>query len=100
MNICGMTSGCPLNNLIPEWNDMLYNDNLEQAFARLSKTNCFPEFTSRVCPALCEKACTCNLNGDPVSVRENERAIIEYAFANDLVMINSQRFTQARRWQS
>ena len=85
MNICGMTSGCPLNNLIPEWNDMLYNDNLEQAFARLSKTNCFPEFTSRVCPALCEKACTCNLNGDPVSVRENERAIIEYAFANDLV---------------
>ena len=85
LNICGMTSGCPLNNLIPEWNDMLYNDNLEQAFARLSKTNCFPEFTSRVCPALCEKACTCNLNGDPVSVRENERAIIEYAFANDLV---------------
>lgn len=85
MKICGMTSGCPLNNLIPEWNDMLYNDNLEQAFARLSKTNCFPEFTSRVCPALCEKACTCNLNGDPVSVRENERAIIEYAFANDLV---------------
>ena len=85
MMIGGMASGCPLNNLIPEWNDMLYNDNLEQAFARLSKTNCFPEFTSRVCPALCEKACTCNLNGDPVSVRENERAIIEYAFANDLV---------------
>ena len=85
MNICGMTSGCPLNNLIPEWNDMLYNDNFEHAFARLSKTNCFPEFTSRVCPALCEKACTCNLNGEPVSVRENEREIIEYAFAHDLV---------------
>lgn len=85
MNICGMTSGCPLNNLIPEWNDMLYNDNFEHAFFRLSKTNCFPEFTSRVCPALCEKACTCNLNGEPVAVRENERAIIEYAFANDLI---------------
>ena len=80
MNICGMTSGCPLNNLIPEWNDMLYNDNLEQAFARLSKTNCFPEFTSRVCPALCEKACTCGHWGDPVSVRDNEHGIIETAY--------------------
>ena len=85
MMIGGMASGCPLNNLIPEWNDMIYNDNWEHAYARLSKTNNFPEFTSRVCPALCEKACTCNINGDPVSVRENERAIIEYAYANGLV---------------
>lgn len=85
MMIGGMASGCPLNNLIPEWNDMVYNDNWEHAYARLSKTNCFPEFTSRVCPALCEKACTCNINGDPVSVRENEMAIIEYAYANGLV---------------
>jgi glutamate synthase (NADPH/NADH) small chain len=85
MMIGGMASGCPLNNLIPEWNDMLYNDNMEHAYLRLSKTNCFPEFTSRVCPALCEKACTCNLNGDSVSVRENERSIIEYAFAHELV---------------
>ena len=85
MMIGGMASGCPLNNLIPEWNDMIYNDNWEHAYARLSKTNNFPEFTSRVCPALCEKACTCNFNGDPVSVRENERAIIEYAYANGLV---------------
>ena len=80
MMIGGMASGCPLNNLIPEWNDMLYNDNLEQAFARLSKTNCFPEFTSRVCPALCEKACTCGHWGDPVSVRDNEHGIIETAY--------------------
>ena len=85
MNIMGMTSGCPLHNLVPEWNDLVYTGNWEQAYNRLKKTNNFPEFTSRVCPALCEKACTCNLNGDPVSVRENERAIIEYAFANDLV---------------
>ncbi len=80
MMIGGMASGCPLNNLIPEWNDMLYNDNLKQAYNRLSKTNNFPEFTCRVCPALCEKACTCNINGEPVSVRENEMAIIENAY--------------------
>lgn len=85
MMIGGMASGCPLNNLIPEWNDMLYSDNWEQAYKRLSKTNNFPEFTSRVCPALCEKACTCNLNGDPVSARENEMAIIENAYAKGYV---------------
>ncbi|MDO5425931.1 MAG: glutamate synthase subunit beta [Eubacteriales bacterium] len=81
----GMASGCPLNNLVPEWNDLVYTGNWEQAYLRLSKTNCFPEFTSRVCPALCEAACTCNLNGDPVSTKENERAIIENAYAAGLV---------------
>ena len=78
--IAGMVSGCPLNNLIPEWNDLLYNGNMEQAYNRLHKTNNFPEFTSRVCPALCEKACTCGLNGDAVSVRANEHLIIENAY--------------------
>lgn len=82
MNICGMTSGCPLHNMIPEWNDMVYQGNWERAYNRLKKTNNFPEFTSRVCPALCEKACTCGLNGDPVSVRDNEYAIIENAYKN------------------
>lgn len=81
----GMISGCPLNNLVPEWNDLLYHDQKEQALERLLITNNFPEFTSRVCPALCEKACTCGLNGDPVSVRENENAIIENGFANGLI---------------
>ena len=84
--IGGMASGCPLNNLVPEWNDLVYTGNWKQAYMRLSKTNCFPEFTSRVCPALCEAACTCNLNGDPVSTKENERAIIENAFAEGLVV--------------
>ena len=56
MNIGGMISGCPLNNLIPEWNDFIYRGNMEQAYNRLRITNNFPEFTSRVCPALCEKA--------------------------------------------
>lgn len=81
----GMISGCPLNNLIPEWNDLLYHDHKEQALQRLLMTNNFPEFTSRVCPALCEKACTCGLNGEPVTVKENENAIIEYGFTNGLI---------------
>ena len=80
MTICGMTSGCPLHNLIPEWNDLVYSGNWQQAYNRLKKTNNFPEFTSRVCPALCEAACTCGLNGDPVSTKENEHAIIENAY--------------------
>lgn len=80
MNICGMTSGCPLHNLVPEWNDLVYTGNWQQAYNRLKKTNSFPEFTSRVCPALCEAACTCNLIGDPVSTKENEYAIIENAY--------------------
>ena len=78
--IAGMASGCPLQNLVPEWNDLVYLGNYEQAYRRLTKTNCFPEFTSRVCPALCEAACTCGLNGDSVTVRENELSIIEEAF--------------------
>lgn len=81
----GMVSGCPLNNLIPEWNDLIYNGQWEEATSRLLLTNCFPEFTSRVCPALCEKACTCGLNGDAVTVHENEYAIIERAFATGLI---------------
>lgn len=80
MTLCGMTSGCPLHNLVPEWNDLVYTGNWEQAYNRLKKTNNFPEFTSRVCPALCEAACTCGLNGDPVATKENEYAIIENAY--------------------
>lgn len=82
MTIAGMTSGCPLNNLVPEWNDLVYTGNWERAYNRLKKTNNFPEFTSRVCPALCENACTCGLYGDPVATKENEYAIIEYAYEN------------------
>lgn len=81
MSLCGMTSGCPLHNLVPEWNDLVYMGNWEQAYHRLKKTNSFPEFTSRVCPALCEAACTCGLNGDAVATKENEYAIIEKAYA-------------------
>lgn len=80
MTIAGMTSGCPLNNLVPEWNDLVYTGNWESAYSRLKKTNNFPEFTARVCPALCENACTCSLDGEAVATKENEYAIIEYAY--------------------
>jgi glutamate synthase (NADPH/NADH) small chain len=75
-----MASGCPLHNLVPEWNDLIYNGNWEEAYYRLAKTNNFPEFTSRVCPALCENACTCGLHEDPVSTKANEYGIIENAY--------------------
>ena len=83
--IAGMASGCPLHNLVPEINDLVYQGNYEQAYRRLEKTHCFPEFTSRVCPALCEAACTCGSNGAAVATKANEKAVIEYAFANGLV---------------
>ena len=82
MELGGMVSGCPLHNLIPEWNDELYHDRPQQALIRLLKTNPFPEFTGRVCPALCEKACICGMNGEPVTIHENELAIIEEAYAS------------------
>ena len=80
LNLMGMASGCPLHNLVPEWNDLIYNGNWEEAYYRLVKTNNFPEFTSRVCPALCENACTCGLNEEPVATKSNEYAIIENAY--------------------
>lgn len=85
IEINNTTTGCPLHNLIPEWNDEIYRGNDKHALSRLLKTNCFPEFTGRVCPALCEKACVCGLNDDPVTIRDNELYIIENAFNNDLV---------------
>ena len=80
MMLGGMASGCPLQNLVPETNDLVYMGNWKQAYLRLAKTHSFPEFTSRVCPALCEAACTCNLDGEAVATKENERAIIETAY--------------------
>lgn len=80
MKIGNAFSGCPLNNLIPEWNDLIYKGNWEQAYYRLHMTNNFPEFTSRVCPALCEAACTCGANGKSVTTKANEYGIIENAY--------------------
>ena len=82
--INGMVTGCPLNNLIPEWNDATYTGNWDEAYQRLKKTNPFPEFTGRVCPHPCEVACTCNLNGDPINIKEKELSIIERAYERGL----------------
>ena len=81
----GVLLGCPLHNLIPEWNDLLWNGDYEGALQRLLKTSPFPEFTGRVCPALCERACVCGQVSQPVTIRENELSIIEYGFENDLM---------------
>ncbi|WP_438434570.1 glutamate synthase subunit beta [Gorillibacterium sp. sgz500922] len=78
--ISGMASGCPVNNLIPEWNDLVYRNRWEEALERLHKTNNFPEFTGRVCPAPCEGSCTVGLNGDPVTIKTIERAIVDRGF--------------------
>ena len=64
-----MATGCPLHNLIPEWNNLVYLGKWKLGLERLLKTSNFPEFTSRVCPALCENACTCGLHGDAVTVK-------------------------------
>lgn len=71
-------SGCPLHNLIPEWNDLVYRGLWDEAAERLALTNPFPEFTGRVCPALCEAACNLGLHDDPTAIRDNERAISDY----------------------
>ncbi len=84
--IAGMASGCPINNLIPEWNDLVYRGQWKEAFIRLAKTNNFAEFTGRVCPAPCEGSCTCGLNGQPVTIKTIEATIIERAFAEGWVV--------------
>lgn len=76
----GGASGCPVNNLIPEWNDLVYRGLWQDALGRLLKTNNFPEFTGRVCPAPCEGACTVGLIGEPVAIKTIEREIIDRGF--------------------
>jgi glutamate synthase (NADPH/NADH) small chain len=76
---------CPLDNLIPEWNDLLYKGDWKAAYLRLTATNNFPEFTGRICPATCEHACVLNINQEPVTIRENEVAIVEKAFSEGYI---------------
>jgi len=77
--------GCPVDNLIPEWNDLLYKGDWKGAYTRLNSTNNFPEFTGRICPAPCEHACVLNINQEPVTIRENEAAIVEKAFSEGYI---------------
>ena len=78
--LSGMASGCPINNLIPEWNDLVYRGLWKQALERLLRTNNFPEFTGRVCPSPCEGACTVGINDPPVTIKNIEVSIIDRAF--------------------
>ena len=85
---CGVPfchSGCPVNNLIPEWNDLVSRDDWKNALDRLHTTNNFPEFTGRVCPAPCEAACTLNIDDNPVTIKTVECAIIDRGFAEGWV---------------
>lgn len=85
---CGIpfcTSGCPVNNIIPDFNDLVYNQDWKQAIDTLHSTNNFPEFTGRICPAPCEAACTLNINDDAVGIKSIEHAIIDKAWENDWV---------------
>lgn len=77
--------GCPVDNLIPDWNDMLYKGEWKKALDLLQSTNNFPEFTGRICPALCEHSCVLNIDEVPVTIRENEVAIVEHGFAEGYI---------------
>jgi len=85
---CGIPfcmSGCPVNNIIPDWNDLVYKQDWKRAWEVLDSTNNFPDFTGRICPAPCEAACTLNINDDPVGIKSIEHAIIDKAWENDWV---------------
>jgi glutamate synthase (NADPH/NADH) small chain len=83
--IAGMASGCPINNLIPEWNDLVYRGLWHQAIERLHKTNNFPEFTGRVCPAPCEGSCVLGINNPPVTIKNIECEIADRAWENEWI---------------
>jgi len=83
--VSGMASGCPVNNLIPEWNDLIFRGRWREALERLHKTNNFPEFTGRVCPAPCESSCVLGIIQPPVTIKNNECAIIDRGWAEGWV---------------
>ena len=88
---CGVPfcqSGCPIGNIIPDWNDLVYRDHWQEAIERLHKTNNFPEFTGRVCPAPCENACVLGINAPPVTIKNIELAIIEQAYEKGWIKPN------------
>ena len=81
---CGVPfchAGCPLGNIIPDWNDLVYRNQWEEAYRELASTNNFPEFTGRLCPAPCEEACVLGINEPPVTIELVEKNIVEHAFS-------------------
>ena len=92
-----VASGCPLHNLVPEWNDLIYKGRFKDAFERLIKTNNFPEFTSRVCPALCEGSCTEGLNKEPVLIKGIEEFIINLAYEKGWLKPNPPKIRSGKK---
>ncbi|CDN43098.1 glutamate synthase subunit beta [Paenibacillus sp. P22] len=97
MEIAGGASGCPVNNLIPEWNNLIYRGLWREALERLHKTNNFPEFTGRVCPAPCEGSCTVGLIGDSVTIKTIEQAIIDRGFDEGWVVPQPPKMRTSKR---
>ena len=86
---CGIpfcNTGCPVNNIIPDWNDLVFHGNYRHALANLHSTNNFPEFTGRICPAPCESACTLGINDEPVGIKSIERKIIDTGWEHGWVV--------------
>jgi len=95
--VAGLAVGCPVNNLIPEWNDLVYRGQWHEAYIRLAKTNNFPEFTGRVCPAPCEGSCTLGINAPPVTIKLIEAEVIDRAFQEGWVKSQSPARRTGRR---
>src|SRR5215471_442423 len=95
--ISGAASGCPVNNLIPEWNDLVYRGLWREALERLLKTNNFPEFTGRVCPAPCEGSCVLGINEPPVTIKNIECSIIDKAFEEGWVQSEPPPFRTGKK---
>src|SRR6266487_5838024 len=97
---CGVPfchQGCPLGNIIPDWNDLVYRDQWKEALERLHSTNNFPEFTGRICPAPCEGSCVLGINADPVTIKNVEVAIIDRAFKEGWVVPEPPRIRTGKK---
>ncbi len=97
---CGIpfcNNGCPVNNIIPDWNDLVYRGNWEQALTVLHSTNNFPDFTGRICPAPCESACTLNINNDPVGIKSIEHAIVDKGWEMGWIVPQPPKFKTGKK---
>ena len=97
---CQSATGCPIDNLIPEWNDLVYNNRWKEAIERLHKTNNFPEFTGRTCPAPCEGACVLGITSPPVTIKNIENAIVDRAWAEGWIQPHPPSRAPARKLRS
>src|SRR5689334_17962321 len=98
---CGVPfchTGCPLTNIIPDWNDLVYKGRWQEAVRVLHATNNFPEFTGRICPAPCEAACVLGINEPPVAIKVIERSIIDYAYEHGWIVPEIPDFKMEKHW--